>query len=164
MPSEHESVSGETLLELEEQAGFPDASRADQHHRLPAPSDGLCPSTPQQSHLPLAAYEDGETAFQREIETRPPLSPALDAKDGDWMRFAFHLPTAAGDALEVGLNQGVGRVAYQQGVGISQALQPRSEVGGVPHRGIVHPQVIADATDDYWARVDPDAYVEGDAV
>lgn len=48
----------------------------------------------------------------------------------------------------------VSRLADQDTAWLSMLLQPRREVGGVSDCSIVHPQIVADRTDDHWASVD----------
>jgi hypothetical protein len=41
-------------------------------------------------------------------------------------------------------------------------LEPRGQIGGIPHRRVVHAQVIADLADDHEARVDANAHLQAE--
>ena len=44
--------------------------------------------------------------------------------------------------------------------GLGGAFHPGCKVGGIPDRGIIHPEIIADGTHDDWPVVDPHAHPE----
>ncbi len=43
---------------------------------------------------------------------------------------------------------------------LCQRLQPRRQICGVADRGVVHPKIVADPSDDDEPRVEPDAQLD----
>ena len=54
----------------------------------------------------------------------------------------------------------MGRFAHHHAAGPGRLLQARGEVGGVTHRGVVHPQVVADLAHDHRAGMQPDSHLQ----
>ena len=64
------------------------------------------------------------------------------------------------ERLEEPADRPVRRFADQHAAGAGRLLEPRRDVRRVADRGVVHPQVVADAADDDRARVEADAHPE----
>jgi hypothetical protein len=66
--------------------------------------------------------------------------------------------------LEEAGDESPNRIGDQDLPGIGARLEARGQVRGVAHGGVVHAQIVADATHDHRTRVDADPHVELGAV
>jgi hypothetical protein len=54
-------------------------------------------------------------------------------------------------------------LAHENLAGLRKGEQSRGQVRGIPDRGVIHAEVVADLADDHRTRVKPHAYLELDA-
>ena len=72
----------------------------------------------------------------------------------------FHRQLPEVQDFEIVGDQLVGSLTDQYAAWPGILLQPRRQVRGVPHRGIVHPEVVPDPPDHHNPRVDPDPHLQ----
>ena len=82
-------------------------------------------------------------------------------KDADGGAPAFDEPLADRSRLDMRLDQAVRGFGKVNGARLRELLHPRRQVRGVANRGVVHPEVVADSTDDHLASVQ--SHPDGDA-
>ncbi|HEY3067323.1 MAG TPA: hypothetical protein VGL09_16130 [Methylomirabilota bacterium] len=117
----------------------------------------------QQRELAVAADERAQPPLFANFEPRAPTSPD-NAMNANRLLEALHFHPSEELAADVSLHETVRCLTDQDRSGLGAALQPRRQIGGVPDRGVVHPQVVPDATDNNEPGVEPEAHPDLDTV
>ena len=135
----------EPTTKFKEQAGFADSRLASDKDDLPVARPGLLEALKQQLQLALATDKG----------CQPPLSLYLQARAGDAGRDHFPGTHRLGLSLEskrpqwsgveVACHKAVRGLGNQDPPRVSRRLETRRHVRRVPHRSVVHAQIVPDA-------------------
>ena len=117
----------------------------------------------EQGQLGRASDERGEPALALSLQAATHAARTLDAVRPDRESFALDAHLAHGLQDEIGAHDLGDVLAHEDLAGLRKRKQPRRQVRGVPDRGVVHAQVVADLADDHGTGVEPHAHVELDA-
>jgi len=134
--------SRQPLSELIEQAGFADTGFPDNPNHLSVPAFDLRQQFLKSSKLTLPAYERAQGPLLPSGQRRAPWPEAQDFVAGDWLSFAFDLDRWQRLQADSALHQPSRGLTEQDSIGLSHLLEPGSQVGRIPYRGVVHAQVV----------------------
>ena len=110
--------------------------------------------------LSPAADERREPALDTGLQPRPAFACCLDGPRADGLRLAPHGQLTERAGVEVIGDEPVGGFADHDVSALGALLQARGDVGGVSDRGVVHPEVAADAADDDEPAIEALAHLE----
>jgi hypothetical protein len=127
-------------------------------------SSGLRPAKEieQGGQLALAADQRRQPVLGRHVEAGSP-APGPEDLIGSGRGVPLDLDLAQLQGLEKATDRLPRRLVHEHAARAGQMLQPRGDVGGVADRGVVHPQVVADAADHHGPGVQADPHPERDA-
>jgi hypothetical protein len=147
---------------LQHEPRFADASLPGDEHHLSPPGLGLRKAVEQRGQLALTTDKGGKATFDGHIEAGPAAAGAENFECRR-RRPPLHRYLAQVKCLKEARDQAVRGLADDHAPRPRILLQSRRQVGGVPHRGVVHAQVVADLPHDDRAGVDADAHLQGEA-
>jgi hypothetical protein len=149
----------EPAPEFMQQARLADARLPHDEDDLSAALGGAVEGCLQGSELASAPAERCQPRVCRGLDPAdPPLGQ--DTERTGRLGLALELELSQVLDFEQAGDEPVGRLRDQDSVGRRRLLQPGGQVRGVANRGVVHAQVVADATDDDRAAVNADSPLE----
>ena len=162
---EHEpAVDPVRVGDFPDQARLAHARLPHDRHDLPLAVAGAAQRLAQLVQLARAAHEAGQASRRRRVEPRSPRPGAGQLVDLDRRLETLHGHRPQRRHRDESFRQveHVGR--QERGVGLGQLLHASGQVGRLPDRGIVHPQIAPDRPDHHLAGVDADSNLEKDTV
>ena len=158
-------LRAEPAPELEEQPRLADPGLAHQEHDAPAPAARARERLGELRELALAASQRREPRVGERGEP-PGALPFSQHLVGAWR--ARETPfSESSPRSRVSKNPATSRAVASETItapGRRGSLQAGGEVGGIADRGVVHAQVVSDASDHDDARVDADPHLEIDVL
>jgi hypothetical protein len=149
--------------ELQQETRLADARLAIDEDRLALAGLDIGKAALEQGQLVRASDERGEPALALGLQAAAHAARTLDAVRPDRERFALDADLTHGLEDEIGAHDLGDVLAHEDLAGLRKREQPRRQVRGIPDRGVVHAEVVADLADDHGARVEPHAHLELDA-
>ncbi len=154
----------EPAAKLVEESRFAKACLSDQEARLAAPLARGLEGGAQRRELLLAPHQRREARRGDGVDAPADGAVGNDAVHANGLGPALDLLLALVLELEEARDEPPDRLGDQDLPGIRERLEARGQVRGVAHGGVVHAQVVADATHDHRAGVDADPHLELDVV
>jgi len=154
----------ELAAKLVEESRLAEACLSDQEARLAAPLARGLEGGAQRRELLLAPHQRREARRGDGVDAPADGAVGDDAVHANGLGPALDLLLALVLELEEARDEPPDRLGDQDLPGIRARLEARGQVRGVAHGGVVHAQVVADATHDHRAGVDADPHLELDAV
>src|SRR5258705_7638324 len=150
------------VSELVQEAGLPHPGFPDQGDDLAVAvtREGECPL--DLLDLGLAADEAGEPPDRGRLQTGPLRAGSGERVDDHRVRQALDRDGRSRFDLRVSFHELPGRRGEQDRAGSRELLHAGGEVGRLPDRGVVHPEIVADRADHHVAGVEPDADLDLD--
>jgi hypothetical protein len=146
---------------------FPDQARLaharfpDQHHHLPLAAAGAAQRVMELLQLARALHEAGQAARRRCVEPRTQGPGPSQLIDRDRLLQPLHRDRPQGVDLDVALHQPQGLAGQQRGPRAGELFHARGQMCGLPHRRVVHVQIIADCAYHLaGVQPDPDLHIE----
>jgi len=152
------------LVELVEEARFPDPGFPDQEDGVRLTGRRACEGILQEVELALPPNERGQAPVSVELETGAPQTRRHHVPGGHRLGLALERERPEGLHLEVARGEAIRRLRGHHVARARRLLHPGRDVGRVAHRGVIHAQVVTDATDDDEARVEALADAKRDPV
>ena len=131
------------------------AGLADDGHGLALPGFRAPEGLPQNLELRASSHEAGEAAC-RSLESAAGGLGVHELEQFDRLRESLDRDEAKGFEVQVAFGQADERVCDQDRAGTGELLQTPGEVSRLADGGVVHREVVANVTDDYLARIQPD--------
>lgn len=150
---------GQPAAEFQQEARLSDAGIARDEYHLPPTGLGRGEALDQSGDFVCPPHEPRQPALHRGAEARAP-EPRAQRLPGPHRCVPLDLDLAQIERLKECRHQPMGRVAQHDAGGSGDLLHPRGKIGGVPHRRVVHPKIVADASNDDRSRIDPDSHLE----
>ena len=132
--------------------------RQKDHASLARP--GLLEAVLQGLHLALAAHEIRQTAFELHVEPCHCVGCGKQLPGWHRVRLPLEGEGAEGAHTAVSVDQTMSGLRDHDLVGASLPFEASRHVRGVSHRGVVHPQVVADGSHHHDTGIQP--HPEGD--
>src|SRR5262249_51840644 len=126
----------------------------DHAYDLRVPRNRLLESSLQSGHLALAPDELGEAARAGHVETGPYAAHALELEDVHWIARSPDPSFAKISERKVARNQLRGVFREIDRVGCRDLLHARGKADRMALRRVVHPEVVADLSDDDLAGIE----------
>lgn len=101
----------------------------------------------EEAHLAVAADERRESPLARHVEARPQAPRAAELVDAEVPLLSLDREAAEILELEEPRDQRPGHLGQVDLARLGERLHPGREPDRVPLRGIVHPEIVADASD-----------------
>ena len=138
-------------------AGFPD-----HRHHLPMAAAGAAQRLAELVQLARAPHEAGQAARRRRVQPRAQGPGPPQLVDRDRLLQPLHRHRPQGVDLDVALHQPQGLAGQQGGPWSGELFHARRQMRRLPHRRVVHVQIIADRPHDHLTGVqpDPDLHIE----
>jgi hypothetical protein len=146
---------GEGATQLQHQPRLPRPRFAHHAHRLTVAGSDLPERVAERGQLALPSHETAQHAPGAGVQRR--AAPPAPGQRVDDQRLASPANGHGPARLQqrIALDEPRGGIAQENASGLGGLLQPRREVGGVSHRGVVHAQVVADGAHHHEAGVQP---------
>src|SRR4030095_7953883 len=151
------AAPGQRPTDLEEQARLADAGITRDEDDLAAPRLRLTEALTENVQLTLPPHQWRQPPLAGGVETRAPAPWPHDLVSVNRCA-ALHRLLAEVERLEEPADRPQRRFADQHAAGPGPLLHAGRDVRGVAHRGVVHPEVVPDATAHDRARVEPDPH------
>jgi hypothetical protein len=152
------------LHELVAKAALPRSRLGDHADDLCVPRNRSLERRLESRHLALAADELGEASCVGHLQARPHPAHALELEDTDRLRQTPHLVPPEIAQSEEPLAYLGGPFRQVDSPRLGDLLHPRRQVGRMPQRRVVHPEVVTDLPDHDFSRVEAHSYREADAL
>ncbi len=123
---------------------FPGAGLGHHAHRLPVPLKATLEGGLQGRHLGDAPDELREPARPRDVEPRAQRSQPLERVHAERLAHALEIELPEGSEREVALDEPRGVRRQIRRTGLGQLFHALRQADGVPLRGVVHAQIVAD--------------------
>ena len=139
-------------------------ARGSDHSEHTAPAfERLGQHLVQALHLGLAPHEARKAAGLRVLEPRPGAPHSCELEHRHRLDVAFDLEPTEGVQIEEAPYQAGGRLGQVAALGRGELLDALRQTYRVTLRGVVHPQVVADLSDDHLAGIEAHAHGEVEA-
>jgi len=150
------------LGELVAQAAFAGPRLGHDADDLSVAGAGARQRSLQDVHLGVAPDETRQTAGSCHIEAGAQCAHALELEDADRLGGALDLRRAEIAQCDIASDALGGCLAHADRVGRRHLLHALRQTDGVPLRGVVHAQIVADLAHYHLAGVEPHAHREVD--
>ena len=152
------------LVELVQQARFPDPGFSDDEDGVRLARRRACEGILQEVELALSPDERSQAPVSVDARTGFAPESRHHVPGGHRLGLALERERPEGLHLEVARSEAIRRLRGHHVARARRLLHPGRDVGCVAHRGVIHAQVVTDATDDDEARVEALADAKRDPV
>jgi hypothetical protein len=154
---DREAAGAATLDELETEPALARPRLCHHAHRLPVPRQAALEGRLQRGHFGGASDELRESARPREVEPGAQRSELFERIDAERLAHALQRELPERSEREEALDEPCGVRSQIRRARLGQLLHALRQADGVPLRGVVHAQIVADPADHDFARVEPHA-------
>src|SRR5262249_23110889 len=141
-------------LKFQEEARLSDPGLPDDEHHLSEAGDDLIETFRQHPKLTVATDEWCQPAFSLDVKTGSGGARRNDLPRTHRLSLSLERKIAEGPRVEIVANETVRRLGDDDASGNGDLQHPGRDIRRVANRRVVHPQVVADATDDNEAGVE----------
>jgi hypothetical protein len=162
-PFEPGRFLAEPSAKLEEEAGLADPRLPSDEDHLPMARLGLLETFEQEPKLALSAHKGRQPPLGLHLQARAGHPGGEHLPGADRLGLPFQGEFPKGADIEVAPHQAMDGVGNQDATRVGRRLEAGRYVRRVPHRGVVHAQIVPDASHHYEARVETLPHLETDA-